>query len=173
MLLSDRVCIITGGANGIGKGIALKFAIEGCSVVVADISEKEAERSVDKIKREGKESLLIKCDHADPRQVQSMTEEVVDKFGRVDILVNNAGGFGLPTPITELTEEAWDRNLALNLKGVFLCCKSVAPHMMAKKYGKIINIASIAAITAGPPAAHYTASKGGVPGVGSVILCDG
>ena len=91
-----------------------------------------------------------------------MTEEVIDKFGKIDILVNNAGGFGLPVPITELTEDAWDRCLALNLKGVFLCCKSVAPHMMEKKYGKIVNIASIAAISAGPPNAHYTASKGGV-----------
>jgi NAD(P)-dependent dehydrogenase (short-subunit alcohol dehydrogenase family) len=162
MLLEKRVAIVTGGAQGIGKGIALKFAGEGCTVAIADIDEKEAKPTLKELAAKGTPGIFIRCDHTDSRQVQAMVDEVMGKYGKIDILVNNAGGFGRPTPLTELTEEAWDKSIALNLKGVFLCCKAVAPHMMKAHYGKIINIASIAAIAAGPPAAHYGASKGGV-----------
>jgi NAD(P)-dependent dehydrogenase (short-subunit alcohol dehydrogenase family) len=162
MLLLNRVSIITGGSKGIGKGIALKFAEEGSSVVIADVLEKEGNETVEELSQKGREGLFIKCDHTDSHQVNKMAEEVLKKFGKIDILVNNAGGFGAPIPVTDLTEEAWDRSIALNLKGVFLCCKTIAPHMMKKRYGKVINISSIAAISAGPPSPHYTASKGGV-----------
>ncbi|OGO22075.1 MAG: hypothetical protein A2144_09425 [Chloroflexi bacterium RBG_16_50_9] len=162
MLLKDRVAIITGGAKGIGRGIALKFAEEGCSVAIADIMEKEGNQTVKDIAEKGVGSIFIKCDATNSSQVQNMVKQVIGKFGKIDILVNNAGGFGPATPIADLTEEEWDRSITLNMKGVFLCCKAVAPHMMEKHYGKIINISSIAAITAGPPAVHYSGSKGGV-----------
>jgi NAD(P)-dependent dehydrogenase (short-subunit alcohol dehydrogenase family) len=162
MLLSNRVAVVTGGARGIGGGIALKFAEEGCSVVIADLREKEANQTLEAISKKGSKGIFVQCDHTNNRQVQDMMAKAVSKFGKIDILVNNAGGFGRPTPIADLTEEEWDKSLTLNLKGVFLCCKAVAPYMMEKRYGKIVNISSLAAITAGPPNTHYSASKGGV-----------
>jgi 3-oxoacyl-[acyl-carrier protein] reductase len=162
MLLSNRVAIITGGARGIGKGIALRFAEEGCSVAIADILSTEANQTLEEIAKKGAEGIFVKCDHTNNRQVEDMVKKVVDKFGKIDILVNNAGGFGPPIPITDLAEEEWDRSVALNLKGVYLCCKAVAPYMIEKRYGKIINLSSVAAITGGPANAHYSAAKGGV-----------
>ena len=162
MMLSNRVAIVTGGARGIGGAIALKFADEGCSLVIADLREKEAEQTLEEIAEKDSKGIFIKCDHTDSRQVKDMAEEAVSTFGGIDILVNNAGGFGRPTPLADLTEDEWDKSLSLNLKGVFLCCKEAAPYMMEKHYGKIINISSLAAITAGPPNTHYSASKGGV-----------
>jgi NAD(P)-dependent dehydrogenase (short-subunit alcohol dehydrogenase family) len=162
LLLPKRTAIITGGARGIGRAISLKFAEEGCSVAIADLREKEANQTLEEIKEKGVEGIFIQCDHTDSRQVGDMVDKVIKKLGKIDILVNNAGGFGPSTPITDLTEEAWDKSIDLNLKGVFLCCKAVIPHMIKNKYGKIINISSLAALTAGPANPHYSASKGGV-----------
>jgi len=162
MLLSNRVAIISGGAKGIGRGIALKFAEEGCAVTIADVLEKEGKRTSQELSKKGVEGVFVKCDVTDSRQVMDMAEQVISKFGKVDILVNNAGAFGPPIPTTDITEEAWDRMLNLNLKGVFLCCKAVIPHMIEKRYGKIINISSASAIAGGPLQVHYSAAKGGV-----------
>jgi NAD(P)-dependent dehydrogenase (short-subunit alcohol dehydrogenase family) len=162
VLLTNKVAIVTGGARGIGRGIALRFAEEGCNIVIADLREKEANQTLDDIAKKGARGIFVQCNHTDNNQVQNMVKQAIQHFGKVDILVNNAGGFGPATHITDLTEEAWDKSINLNLKGVFLCCKAIIPHMMANKYGKIINISSLAAITAGPPNAHYSASKGGV-----------
>ena len=162
MLLANRVAIITGGAKGIGKGIALKFAEEGCSVVIADIDEKAGILTVTDVIKKGIRGEFFNCDTTDENQVQKMTDRVIQKFGKIDILVNNAGGFGPPIPIQKLSVAEWDRSVNLNMKGVFLCSKAVAPHMIEKGYGKIINISSISAIAAGPPAIHYAGPKGGV-----------
>jgi NAD(P)-dependent dehydrogenase (short-subunit alcohol dehydrogenase family) len=162
MLLNNKVAIVTGGARGIGKGIALKFAEEGCAVVVADILESEAKQTLAELSKKGTDGIFVNCDHSDSRQVNDMVEKVIAKYGKIDILVNNAGKFGLPVPITDLSEEEWDKTIKINLKGVFLCCKAVAPYMIEKKSGKIINISSIGALTAGPPNPHYHAAKGGI-----------
>ncbi len=162
MLLKDRVAIITGGAKGIGKGIALKFAEEGCTVVIADITEEAANETLTELAKKGKPGIFIKCDHTIEHQVQEMVKQVIGKFGKIDILVNNAGGFGPPVPVTDLTLEAWTKSVNLNLTGVFLCCKAVIPHMIEKHYGKIINMSSISAVAAGPPSPHYGSSKGGI-----------
>jgi NAD(P)-dependent dehydrogenase (short-subunit alcohol dehydrogenase family) len=162
MLLPNRVSIVTGGAKGIGKGIALEFAEQGSSIIIADVLEKEANQTVKEISRKGIDAIFIKCDHTDSHQVKKMTEGAISKFGKIDILVNNAGGFGKQTPVTDLGEDDWDRTIALNLKGVFLCSKEVVPHMIKRRYGRIINMSSIAAISAGPPSPHYSASKGGI-----------
>jgi len=166
MLLPNKVAIITGGASGIGKGIALKFAQEGCSVVIADIMEKEALSTVDEIAKAGRKSLFIRCDVTSNRQVQDMVEQVIREFQKIDILVNNAGGISSSTgAIEDVSEEQWDKTLNLNLKSQFLCCKAVVPHMKAKRYGKIINMSSIGAIS--PPVSfiHYHAAKAGVLGI--------
>ncbi len=164
MLLAERAAIITGGAKGMGRGIALKFAEEGCSVAIADIRMKEAEETIAEVKKRGKEGLALKCDVTDIEQVRNTVDTVFSKFGKIDILVNNAGAIGDHKPIEDIPEESWDKVLALNLKSVFLFCKFVVPHMKSKKYGKIINISSIGAIQ--PPAheIHYNTAKAGIIG---------
>ena len=165
MLLANRVAIITGGARGIGKGIALKFAVEGCSIVIADVLMPEGEKALGEVSKKGRDGLFIQCDVSDTRQVQDMVERVINKFGKVDILVNNAGIGPLPKSITDISDEEWDRVLAINLKGEFLCCRAVVPHMKEKGYGKIINISSLAAISPPTPNIHYSAAKAGVLGL--------
>src|SRR5512137_2921099 len=125
MLLTNRVAIITGGARGIGKGIALKFAEEGCSPVITDVLDSEGKKALDEISGKGMDGLFIRCDVSDSRQVQNMVDQVMAKFGKVDILVNNAGiSGGNPRSILEVSEEVWDRVLGINLKGAFLCSKA-------------------------------------------------
>jgi NAD(P)-dependent dehydrogenase (short-subunit alcohol dehydrogenase family) len=163
MLLKDRVAIITGGAKGMGRGIALKFAEEGCAVAIADIAIKEAEETAAEInKKKGGSAIAIKCDVTSGQQVGETVGKVAKKFGRIDILVNNAGAIAVHTPIEDMTEEAWDRVMALNLKSHFLFCKFVVPYMKKAKYGKIIGISSIGAVQ--PPAheANYNTAKGAV-----------
>ena len=162
MLLENKTAIVTGGANGIGRGISLKFAEEGCSIAIADLNEAAANETLKEIAKRGSDGIFVQCDHTVYSQVQNMVEQVIANYGKIDILVNNAGWFGPFTPIRDLTEEEWDRSLNVNLKGVFLCCKAVAPYMMEQRSGKIINMASLAGLTAGPPNAHYSSAKGGV-----------
>jgi NAD(P)-dependent dehydrogenase (short-subunit alcohol dehydrogenase family) len=165
MLLSNKVAIITGGARGIGKGIALKFAEEGCSIVIADVLVIEARKTLEKISEKGREAIFVQCDVSNSHQVQDMVEQTIRKFGKVDILINNAAIGAITKSITEISEGEWDRLLAINLKGVFLCCKAVVPHMKEKEWGKIINISSMAAISPPAPAINYSAAKAGVLGL--------
>ncbi len=164
MLLSDRAAIITGGAKGIGRGVALKFAQEGCSVAIADISMKEANDTLAEVSKRGPEGLAIQCDVTNGKQVRDTVDKVISKYGKVDILVNNVGAIAPHKPIEDITEEEWDKVLALNLKSHFLFCKYVVPHMKKQKYGKIINLSSIGAIQ--PPAheIHYNTAKAGIIG---------
>ncbi|MGA2107596.1 MAG: SDR family NAD(P)-dependent oxidoreductase [Syntrophorhabdales bacterium] len=165
MLLQNKVAIITGAARGIGRGIAVKFAEEGCSCVVADILEKEAAVTVAKIADRGQKGLFVECDVSDSRRVSAMVDRATSEFGHVDILVNNASIGGTPKFITDKTEEEWDRLLAINLKGMFLCSKAIVPHMIARKHGKIINISSVQAISPPAPNIEYSASKAGILGL--------
>jgi 3-oxoacyl-[acyl-carrier protein] reductase len=165
MLLSKRVAIITGGARGIGKGIALKFAEEGCSVVITDVLANETKKTLEEILKKGGNGFSVQCDVSDSRQVQNLVNQVINKYGKVDILVNNAGIAQTPKSITMVSEEEWDRILAINLKGVFLCCKAVVPHMKEKRYGKIINISSTGAIAPPSQTISYCAAKAGVLGL--------
>lgn len=165
MLLAGRIGIITGGARGIGKGIALKFAEAGCSIVVADLLAEEAEKTVAELQRTGSQAVFLSCDVSDSRQVQAMVDQTISIFGKVDILVNNAAIGPPPRSILVVSEEEWDRVLAVNLKGVFLCCKAVVPHMQERGYGKIINISSMAAVAPPAPDIHYSAAKAGILGL--------
>jgi 3-oxoacyl-[acyl-carrier protein] reductase len=165
MLLSNRVAIVTGGAKGMGRAISLKFAEEGCSVAVVDISMKEANVTVSDVVKKGREGLAINCDVTNGKQVNEMVEKVIAKFGKVDILVNNAGA-AIPTPpVEKLSEEEWDRTIDLNLKSVFLCSRAVIPHMKKVKYGKIINISSLGALYPLGDAIAYGAAKAGILGL--------
>jgi 3-oxoacyl-[acyl-carrier protein] reductase len=165
MLLSNRVAIITGGAKGMGRSMALKFAEEGCSIAIADISTEEANDTLAEVAKKGREGLAIQCDVTDSKQVSDTVDKVISKFSKVDILVNNAGGLIPALPVEDLPEEDWDKIMALNLRSDFLFCRSVVPHMKEKRYGKIINISSIGAVSPPAHAIHYNTAKAGILGL--------
>jgi NAD(P)-dependent dehydrogenase (short-subunit alcohol dehydrogenase family) len=169
MLLEDRVAIVTGGAKGMGRAICERFAKEGASVTIADISMADAEETLRRVEDAGGQGLVCKCDVTSSVQIKEMVDATVAAFGKVDILVNNAGAVvgahGKPTNLTVLGEDAWDRVVDLNLKGVFLCSKEVVPHMLAAGYGKIVNVSSLGAISPPSPHPHYHAAKAGVLGL--------
>ena len=162
MLLTDRVAIITGGARGIGQGIAEKFVAEGCSVAVADILEDRVKETAAELSQKGREALAIKCDHTDSHQVQDMVNKVISKFGKIDILVNCAGSGGGRGGDPE---EMWRKSIDINLTGPFLCSLYVMPHMKERKSGSIINFSSYSGIIPTPAPPAYAAAKAGVLGL--------
>jgi 3-oxoacyl-[acyl-carrier protein] reductase len=163
MKLKNRVAIVTGGARGIGKAIVRTFVREGAKVALVDIEEiKKLEALKKEAEKMGGEVITISCDITKSSDVNEMVGKVQKAFGRVDILVNNAGIIRRGT-IETVTEEDWDRVIAVNLKGTFNCCKAVVEFMKQQGYGKIVNISSIAGkmgdITSAP---GYGPSKAGV-----------
>ena len=162
MKLAGKVAIVTGAAQGIGKAIAKRFASEGAAVVVADAKFEKAGRIADEIKGQGGTAIAAKVDVGNKLAVQDMVRIAIEKFEGIHILVNNAG-IMRRAPLLELTEEAWDTTINVDLKGVFNCTQAVLPHMIKQRYGKIINISSIAgAGHAQPDLASYAAAKAGV-----------
>jgi NAD(P)-dependent dehydrogenase (short-subunit alcohol dehydrogenase family) len=161
--LEGRVAIVTGGAKGIGRHYALALAQEGARVVVADIAD--CTEVVEAIAAEhGSEAILgAVFDVSDEASVKDLVARTVERFGRIDVLVNNAALFAplRQTPCTEIDASLWDRVMAVNLRGPFLMVKHVAPHMIARGYGKIINIGSGTAYRGIPWMLHYVTSKGG------------
>jgi 3-oxoacyl-[acyl-carrier protein] reductase len=163
MLLKGKVAIITGGAKGMGRGMAEKFAAEGCNVAIVDIAMDEAKKVAAAItKKKGVKAIAIKCDVTSGPQVMAAVEKVVDEFKKIDILINNAGAIAKHIPIEDMSEEIWDKVMALNLKSHFLFCKYVVPYMKKARSGKIIGLSSIGAIQ--PPAheINYNTAKGAV-----------
>ena len=162
MKLKDRVAIVTGGARGIGKAIALAFIREGARLALVDVDKGILEAARNEIKKNKEEVIAIPCDITKSVEVKAMVSDVQKAFGRVDILVNNAGIIRRGT-IETVTEEDWDRVIEVNLKGTFNCCKAVAGIMKQQGYGKIINVSSIAGkmgdITSAP---GYGPSKAGI-----------
>lgn len=158
MLLKDKVAIVTGGAVGIGKGTAMTFAREGCSVAIVDLNLDMANQVAEEI---GGNAMAIKCDVTDINQVKSAVDQVVAKYGRVDILMNNAGGMIKlnADPVEDISEEEWDKVYQLNLKSEFFFTKYVTPIMKKQKSGKIINLSSIGAVQPPHHVAHYNSAK--------------
>jgi 3-oxoacyl-[acyl-carrier protein] reductase len=165
MDLQGKVALITGGGTGIGREIGLWLAREGTSVAVNySRSEKEAMKTAQEIRDSGVSALAIKADVSQDAQVREMVDKVMKECGRLDILVNSAGTttFVEASDLEGLTEEIWDRNLAVNLKGTFFCCRAAAAAMKSNDGGNIINISSIAGTTGIGSSIAYCASKAGV-----------
>jgi NAD(P)-dependent dehydrogenase (short-subunit alcohol dehydrogenase family) len=165
--LKNKVALVTGARRGMGKADALALAAQGAKVAVTDIDLAGCQAVVDEIKAKGGEAAAFKMDVSNAAEVDQVITAVVAQFGRLDILVNNAGIYA-PKPALDLTEAEWDRTIAINLKGQFLCAQRAAREMAKNKWGRIVNIASIASGQVGigiVGGAHYTASKGGIIGM--------
>lgn len=162
MKLNDRIAIVTGAGQGIGKAIALRLANAGADVAIMDINLSAAETAAREIEGVGCKALPLQADVSQAAAVNAAVAQVLSTFGRVDILVNNAGIAGRTLPLTELEETDWDAVMGVNLTGVFLCCKAVIDAMIAQDYGRIVNIASIAGKEGNPTLIPYSVSKAGV-----------
>lgn len=160
MGVRDRVAIITGSGQGIGAGVAEKLAAEGARVVVNDVVDERAEQVASRIREAGGQAIAVVADVSRQEGAEQLASRALEAFGQVDILVNNAG-IARDRWLVKMSEEDWDEVLRVNLKSQFLCCRAVVPHMMERKYGRIINISSRAWL-GGPGQANYAASKGGV-----------
>ena len=162
--LKEKVAIVTGGAQGIGRGICLRLAEEGARTAIFDVNLDEARKTAQEIDPSGGKVIALKVDVTRSVELEDAVKQVISEFGKVDILVNNAG-ISLVSKLADMTEDIWDRVHNVNLKAVFLCSRAVVPHMKERKYGKIVNIASILALRGGTYYAHYGASKAGVVGL--------
>jgi len=159
--LKDKVAIVTGAARGIGKAIAKTLAEEGVKVVIVDIDARNGKEVVEEIRKERGEAFFICVDISKRKEVESAVKKVIQQFGKIDILVNNAALCSL-TSLEDVTEKEWDKVMNTNLKGTFNFCQVVIKHMKTRKYGKIINIASVAGKDGGVVGPHYSISKAGV-----------
>jgi len=155
-----------------GRGVALRFADEGCSSVVVDLQDAEAQKTAEMVVKKGKKAIAVHCDVSNSTQVKAMVAKAIKEFGKIDIMVNCAGMGTKPRLFMDITEEEYDKVVAINMKSIFLCCQAIAPHMIANKYGKIINISSIAAISYGAISLHYSAAKSGALALSTNIALD-
>lgn len=160
--LIGKTSIVTGGAMGIGREIALRLARDGSDIVIADKDEESAREGLKAYRSMGRKALFFKVDVTQWDQVKSMADETLQHFGTLDILVNSAGVLGHVVPVREYLPEEWDRVMEINMKGTFLCCKAVIGAMLIQRSGRIINIASIAGKEGNPNMSAYSAAKAAV-----------
>jgi 2-dehydro-3-deoxy-L-rhamnonate dehydrogenase (NAD+) len=172
--LTGRTAIVTGAAAGIGHAIAVRLADAGATIAVADLDLPGAQKVADALPNG---AFAVQVDIAVATSVQQAVEQVLAQAGKIDILVNNAGIAGPAAYIWEQTDENWQRNIAVNLTGVFNFCRAVIPHMRSRSYGRIVNIASIAGKEGNPRMIPYSATKAGVIGLtkalGKEVATDG
>lgn len=165
MRLKNKVALVTGSSRGVGKAIALALAREGADVVVTYRRRAQAAAETGReIEALGRRALVLQADVACSKDVKQMVATAVDVLGQLDVLINNAGSFPMK-PFTTLSEEDWDQVMALDLKGVFLCCKETLPVMRQQRKGRIINVASVAGLVGGIGLVAYSAAKAGVIGL--------
>ena len=182
--LKDKVAIVTGGARGQGRADCLALAGEGADIVACDVEGSPSEidwtfgnitelnATIDGVKALGRKGLGLVVDVRVEEQVKGMVDAAIAEFGRVDILVNNAAVCFLSEPVQETSETDWDSMLDINLKGSWLCCKHVVPHMIKQQYGKIINISSIAGLTGFANTLPYISSKHGIMGMTKALAVE-
>jgi NAD(P)-dependent dehydrogenase (short-subunit alcohol dehydrogenase family) len=172
--LEGRTAIVTGAATGIGKAIATRLADAGATIAVVDLNLSGAEEVAAALPNR---SFAVEANVADANSVRRSVDQVLEHTGQIDILVNNAGIAGPAAYIWEQTDEDWQRNIAINLTGVFNFCRAVVPHMRSRAYGRIVNIASIAGKEGNPRMIPYSATKAGVIGLtkslGKELATDG
>ena len=159
--LAGRNAVVTGGAQGIGRAIVERFLDSGATVAIWDRDKALAEKTAGELNNRGK-AIAVACDVTDLKDVERAREDTVKPFGRVDILVNNAGIAGMNTTTWEYPTEEWQQVMRVNLDGPFHCCRALVPQMIANKYGRIVNIASVAGKEGNPNASAYSVSKAGV-----------
>lgn len=167
MRLQDQVAIITGGGQGLGRAFALAFAGEGARVVIAERNAERGAAVAAEIEAAGGQALALPTDVASEASTRAMADAALERWGRIDILLNNAAIFSTikMRPFDEIPVQEWDDLMAVNVRGVWLCCKAVAPAMRAQRRGKIINIASVVFDLGRANYLHYVASKGAVIGI--------
>ena len=163
--LQNKVAIITGGSSGMGRQTALLFAQRGAKVVIADINETGGTSVAEEIRTQGGDALFIPTDVSSHESVAAMVNATVDQYGRLDCAFNNAGIEGKSTKLADCTEETWDRTIAVDLKGVWLCMKYEIPKMLESGGGSIVNTASVAGLGGAPGLPAYGAAKFGVVGL--------
>jgi 3-oxoacyl-[acyl-carrier protein] reductase len=163
MDLKDKVAIVTGAAQGIGKVIALGLAKCGADIAVSDINEDSLDAAVKEIEALGRKAIAVKMDVSSLKDCEDMVKKTVDAFGKVDILINNAG-ITRDTVLLRMKEEQWDQVIQVNLKGTFNCTKAVIRSMFKQKSGKIINISSVTGAMGNAGQSNYAASKAAVMG---------
>jgi NAD(P)-dependent dehydrogenase (short-subunit alcohol dehydrogenase family) len=161
-LVEGKVALITGGASGIGRGTALVFAREGARVAIADIQVEQGHETVRLVKEAGGEAIFVKCDVSVASEVEAAVGKVVETLGRLDCGFNNAGIDSAMAKTADCTEADWDRVIAVNLKGVWLCLKYEIPQMLKQGSGAIVNTASIGGMRGLGGMSNYCASKGGI-----------
>lgn len=170
--LAGKTALVTGAGRGIGRGIARGLAREGASLILAARNEKELAEAADETRALGVKTLVAPTDVTDEHQVEALFAAVQEAFGRLDLLVNNAGAFD-GGPLDELSLEAWDKVIAVNLRAPFLCTRAAMRMMKPKGAGRIINIGSISAQRVRPHSAPYSASKHGLWGLTQVTALEG
>jgi NAD(P)-dependent dehydrogenase (short-subunit alcohol dehydrogenase family) len=170
--LMGKVAFITGAASGIGRATALAFARAGASVIVADVADESNLETARMIESSGGRALAVSCDVTRSSDVKASLEQGVDAFGRLDFAFNNAGVENQVKPAAEVTEDEWDRGIAINLTGVFLCMKHEIPLMLEHGGGAIVNTSSGAGVKGFPGGAHYVAAKHGVVGLTKTAALD-
>lgn len=164
MRLKDKVAIITGGGNGIGKETVLTFSKEGATVIIADYNEQAGNETLEQLKSNGGKGMFIKVDVSDYDSVKKMVEEVIEQFKRIDILINNAG-ITQDALLKKMTPEAWQKVVDINLTGVFNCTQVVIDKMLEQGQGKIINTSSVSGVYGNVGQTNYAAAKAGVVGM--------
>jgi NAD(P)-dependent dehydrogenase (short-subunit alcohol dehydrogenase family) len=171
MQLESRVALITGGGSGIGRATALLFAREGASVAVVDMDESRAQAVAQQVEREGKQAIAVRCDVSQAADCRRAVQETVTAFGRLDVLFNNAGIIRRAS-VLEITEEEWDRAMAVNVKSIFLMSRYAIPIMAQAGGGAIVNTGSGWGLVGGRNAVSYCASKGAVVNMTRAMALD-
>ncbi len=164
MGFENRIAVITGAARGIGRAIAKGLAAKGATVVIADVDRQGAEMAAKELEAAGWKAFAYCMDVSNPEQVAATVQSVVQLLGGIDILVNNAGIVGEEFPVHKMSDEQWHHMMDVNLHGVFYCTRAILPTMLSRKWGRIVNVASIAGKEGVPNIANYVAAKAGVIG---------
>jgi NAD(P)-dependent dehydrogenase (short-subunit alcohol dehydrogenase family) len=172
--LTDRIAIVTGASQGIGEATAIVVAKAGADVVLASRNVKNLQKVAKGIEELGRKALVVPTDVTITSQIENMVKKTIAEFGRIDVLMNNAGGAApdLISRILEISEEAWDKVVNLNLKAAFMVCRAVAPVMLQQGKGSIVNWSSVAGLMAYPLTPHYGAAKAGVKNLTATLAAE-